>query len=483
MSNILGIDIGAYSVKAVGLKTTLRNVELVMSKELILPQPNNLMSEENINSIKDFFNIEGLKTYEIIVGIPSYNISTHIVNIPFKEDKLIKQAIGPELENVSPFSLEESIMDYTILNKNSDGASAITFSANSGLLKQFLETLFHAGIDPNVIDVNHCAYSNLTTYIKVQEPFVVIDIGQMHTSLSFINELGVFVTRDIKIGASMLDMSNDDEPKNDAKLLNLVKAIEHAVNMAEKHFNITVQTAIFAGRFAEKALTFGKHLGVPVYSLPLNDIASAIIGENISIESKYTLAFAYAARNIMKKPRNIINLRQHTFQFKRAIEQIRGRMITTISIAAVLIAILITSISYSYISQKHQRNLLYNKLNRIFTDAFPDQLSMGDPIGAMKSLVSKEAKKAENATSAVPMIELLREISNGIPKNVQVDVRDLSVDPEQITLTGKVNSIDAVDKIVAGIKGFSTIKDVEVVDTRKSVDQNGFDFQLKIILK
>ncbi len=483
MGNIFGIDIGRYSVKLIGLKISLRAVECIVSKEFIFPENTSFLSDANTDSLKKFFAVEGLESADVIVGIPSDIVSVHTISVPFVKDKFIAQAIGPELEEVSPFSLENTIMDYSVVRREHDRTTAITFALHTDTMKQWLDALLRVGLDPTVIDVSHCAYSNLSAYLKLNEPFVVIDIGHAHTSLSFIDNNGLFMARDIKINAPMMGLIYNADAINEAVKSVFIKELKLSINMVERKFNTNINTAVFAGSFSGKANLFEKPLDLQTFSLSLKEIIKEIIGGDCIIESRYALAFAHTLRNIMGKPRNVINLRKGSFAFQHAMEQIKGSLIKTISIAGLLVTVLIVNLAYGYISLNHKKHVMDKKMLQVFSEAFPKEPSFDDPLGTMRYLVSKEKKKAENLSGSIPVTELLREISAGIPKNIEVNVTELSVDPEQITLRGTVPTIDGVDKIVTGIRNFNTIKDVKVIDTRRSTDQKSFEFQLSITLK
>ncbi|MCL5276527.1 MAG: pilus assembly protein PilM [Deltaproteobacteria bacterium] len=487
MANIFGIDIGRYSLKVVNVKTTLRGIEYTGAKEFVFPRDTGLGSEENVESLKEFFTIEGLSASEVIVGIPSDMVSVHTISVPFTDDKLVSQAIGTELEGVSPFSLEETIMDYNVLRKDRSGeqasTQAITFSMNTDTMKQWLDLLMRIGVDPNIIEVAHSSYANLSAYLKLEGPFVIVDIGHMHTSLTFINDSGVFMARDLRISAPMLGLVPGADTLNESIKAFFVKELKLSISTVERKIGADIASVVFAGRLADKGRVFEKDLGLPVFSLPINDIARTLMDERASIGPEYGLACALALRNVIRKPRNLINLRRGSFKFQRAIEQIKGKLVATLGIAGLIIIVSMVSMAYGYIGLKHRSGLLEKKMYALFHDAFPNEPSLGDPLGTMKYLVSQEKKKSEDLSGSIPVIEVLRELSTGIPKDVKVDVTELSIDPEQITLRGRTPTIDNVDKIVIGIKNFNTIKDVKVIDTRKTADQKAFEFQLGINLK
>ncbi len=483
MGNIFGIDIGRYSVKMVGIKTTMRGSELNLSKEFIFPEGTGVFSDSNVNSLKDFFTVEGLASSDVIVSIPSDLISVHTISVPFTNDKFIAKAVGSELEEVSTVSLEETTMDYNIIRKEEEHSSVITFSINSDTMKLWLDALLLLGLDPNTVGVSHCAYANLATYLKLDNPFVIIDIGHAHTSLSFIDGNGLLMARDIRITAPMMGLTSGKLTPGEEVKNTFIDQIKFAVDAVEKKHNVKTETAVFAGRFSGAGSLFEKQLGMQTFSVPANDIARVVVNENTSVEPHYTLALALAMGSIMKRPLNTVNLRRGSFRFQRAIEQIKGRLLTTLSIAGLLVIMVIVNISYGYVSLSRKRNILETRMHALFKKAFPHEPSLGDPLGTMQYLVAKEKKKAENLSSSTPATELLRELSTAIPKDIKVDVTELSIDPEQISLIAKTPTIDAIDKIVAGIKNLSNVKDVKVIDTNRSADQKSFKFQLSIKLK
>ncbi len=483
MAEIFGIDIGRYSLKVVNLKTTLRGVEYAGSKEFVFPQGTDLGSGENEEKLREFFAIEGLSASDVIVGIPSDMVFVHTIMVPFTEDKFIAQAIGTELEEVSPFSSEDTIMDYNILRKQQSDTQVITFSMNTEAMKQWLDQLTRIGLDPNVIEIAHSSYANLSAYLQIDGPYVIVDIGHAHTSLTFINDGGLCMARDLRISAPMLGQKPGAEALNEPMKSFFIKELKLSINMVERKIGSDITAVVFAGRFADRGRLFESDLGLQIFSLPLDEIARTLIGERVSIGPAYGLACALALRNVIKRPRNLINLRRGSFKFQRVIEQIKGKLAVTLGIVGLIVGVSIASMAYGYASLKHGSNLIEKKMYALFSQAFPNEPSLGDPLGTMKYLVAKEKKKAENLSGSLPVIEVLREISTGIPRNVKVDVTELSIDPEQITLRGKTPTIDNVDKIVMGIKSFNTIKDVKVIDTRRTADQKAFEFQLSISLK
>jgi len=483
MADVLGIDIGRYSIKIAGIRTTIRGARLNLLKEFVFPQGSSLFSDSNVDALKTFFAIEELTSSNIIVSLPSDLVAVHTISVPFTENKFISKAVATELEGVTTISLEESVMDYNIIQKAQDHSLLITFSISNDAMKTWLDALSLLDIDPNIVCVSHCAYSNIAAFLKLDDPFIILDIGHSHTSLSFMNKDGLFLARDLKIGAQALGLTSERNAINEQAATLLVNQIKFAIDVAEKRYNTQIRAVIFAGRFYETGKLLEKQLEIETFSLPINDIAKAALTDSPPLEPQYSLALALALSNVIKKPRNLINLRKGQFQFKRAIEQIRGRLFTTVGILAVLVIMFIVNISYGYISLNQKKNILENKMHELFKRAYPNEPSLGDPFGTMKYLVSKEKKRVENLSSSIPTVEMLRELSTAIPKDVTVDVTELSIDPEQITLIGKTPTIDAIDKIVAGIKTLDTIKDVKVIDTSRSADQKSFKFQLSITLK
>lgn len=483
MSSTFGIDIGRYSIKMVGIKTTIRGSELVLTREFVFPEGSGIFSDTNTGGLHDFFAVDGLSSSDVIVSIPSDLISVHTISVPFTNEKFIAKAIAPELEEVSASSVEETTMDYHVIQKTDEQSTAMTFSMNSDTLKVWLDTLLLFGLDPNILDVPHCAYANLATYLKLDTPFVVIDIGHAHTSLSFMDSNGLFMARDIRMSSSLLGLTPGSTQAGDQARTMFVKQVKFAIDAAEKKYAKKVTAAVYAGRFSEAGSVFEKQLELQTFSVPLNDIVRVAVNENASLDPQYTLALSLILRSIMKRPRSLVNLRTGVFKFQRIIEQIKGKLVTTLTIAGLLIVLLIANTASSYVGLRRTKNALDAQMHTLFKQAFPGEPTLGDPLGTMHYLVSKERKKAENISGSIPDIEILRELSSAMPKDIKVDVTELSMDPEQITLIGKTPTIDAIDKIVAGIKNLSSIKDVKILDTTRSADQKSFKFQLSITVK
>src|SRR3990167_860694 len=114
---ILGIDIGSYSVKIALLSRSFRHFELERYYEQVIPQGGRLSREEATASVlKTLVEKNELTADVIAVSLPAHQVSCRVIELPFTNAKKIEQTIEFELEGHVPLPLEDMLVDYHILS-------------------------------------------------------------------------------------------------------------------------------------------------------------------------------------------------------------------------------------------------------------------------------------------------------------------------------------------------------------------------------
>ena len=145
---MLGLDIGDFSIKAVQVAGGLKGYRVVSCTRITIDSKEGL--ETTLNRLFESIpsNSAGCKT-----SLHTSQISFRNLTMPFSDRKKISQTIGFELEPLLPFPIDTMTTDY-VLSKNADENRVLTASIQEDMLKDYLETLAHHHVDPNVVDID-----------------------------------------------------------------------------------------------------------------------------------------------------------------------------------------------------------------------------------------------------------------------------------------------------------------------------------------
>jgi len=191
---VVGLDIGATSIKMIRLEASLFRFEFVDFSEHPLPVNVDLPWEQLVtNVLQVLFSDRGMKADRVVVSLPGRNVSARILTLPFSDRKKIDQTLPFEIESLIPLPLEDILLDYQVLEKTPEGAKVLVLFTEKSFLESHLDLLKEAGIDPNVILPSSVALANLWKEVPSdeQEPFAVVDFGESETSLCVVHNGGI----------------------------------------------------------------------------------------------------------------------------------------------------------------------------------------------------------------------------------------------------------------------------------------------------
>ncbi|MBI4822504.1 MAG: pilus assembly protein PilM [Deltaproteobacteria bacterium] len=230
----VGVDVGAYSVKAVVLEDSIRGHRVVAAKELPYPPLEGSATSDDLRSrreatIRVLLADPALASDRYVAAFPGENVTLRFVTLPFTDAKKVELALPSEVADMVPFDLDEAILSHEIIEKRDDGCSSLAALVKRDRVESFLAEAAAAGLDPRSIVVDVLALFNLYSHYlsndgsKAESPsaaipgtdtFVlprpggppdarlVVDIGHTRTLVLAAGEHGVAHVRVIRAGGA-----------------------------------------------------------------------------------------------------------------------------------------------------------------------------------------------------------------------------------------------------------------------------------------
>ena len=178
LTNIVGLDIGSHSLKAVEFRQSLRGFEIVALRELARPETDASISE----LIAHFVTMYHLPTEHIVASIAGNRVSTRRLSFPFRDSKKLAQAIPFELEADTLFEIDDVLIDWEIVGGDRNHADTVATIATRTEVAERMWMLTEAGCEPRTLEAEGLVLGNLSTLFPLDGTRLLVDIGHTKTT-------------------------------------------------------------------------------------------------------------------------------------------------------------------------------------------------------------------------------------------------------------------------------------------------------------
>ncbi|MCX5791821.1 MAG: type IV pilus assembly protein PilM [Elusimicrobia bacterium] len=224
---IIGIDIGNYSVKLVCFteekKTvTLKDwgvIQLAIKPDTPPDEKKAIISEE----IKNYLKKKGIEARRAAASVSGNSVIVRYVKLPKLSHKELALTINVEAEPFIPFDINDVRLTYAILNDLTEDGEAkmetVLVAAKKEAVQDKIDILEGAGLDPVIVDVDSFALENLYARLAPASEsgsVLFLNIGQKVTNLSIVTQGVTRVVRDIFIAGATFDKAIAKALKTDA---------------------------------------------------------------------------------------------------------------------------------------------------------------------------------------------------------------------------------------------------------------------------
>ncbi|MFQ5456099.1 MAG: type IV pilus assembly protein PilM [Nitrospirota bacterium] len=521
---IVGIDIGDSSIKVVQLKRGMMNLELRESFVREIPQNTALSRDDDIADIlRELFHSKKIRGDILTVSMPCRSLSTRIITLPFADPKKIEQVIGYEIENQIPFSIDEVIIDYQIIESNPEGSKILVIIAPKETIRSNLSLLSKAGIDPSIIDIDSFAlYSFSQYYLKNgQDDVIIIDIGASTTAVAFIVNRRLYGIRNITMGGDTLTMSiskrlsiSFDEAERykyemelsrdgsftynsgegdiiiKGELDALVTEIKNTIHIYETETERSMPYLFICGG-GSKLRGIREYLSIEL-NKEITDISKSdpssktgLIDKNgdISHDPLFSHGLGLVLREALKKRGSEINLRKEEFVYGKIAKESISKLVSLLGAGILVIILLLSNLYLKYYIADIRVKGLKEEIRGIFKKQFPDVKNIVNEIHQIKGKI-KELKRDVSVlgNSDFTILNILKELTESIPDDTKIDIHDLTIDNDKIRIEAETDSFESADKIKNEFNKIGFIKDVNISDAKVSADQTKVKFRINITI-
>ena len=515
---ILGIDIGSSRIKVVQVSRGLRASQMTGYGSARLPADAD--PQQVATTLAGLISEENLESDRYLVALPTNETFLRRLSFPFSAPRKIAQVIDFEIEPGLPLPLDAVQVDFVKTVPRPDGTHGVLAAAfPKGVLDPLLSALQEVGIQPEVVDLDGSGLFFVAGQLKqhLPEQFAILDIGQRKTNLFYQNRGKDIYLRSLNIGcgqmsrkiAEILGISVDEAVEKvfsmglDGEATTAVQsALISEVESLAREIELSLMAAKVQDRefWPELMLLSGggslikglpealeKALGIKVRCLVDMENLGLLdqFGEHIADVPVFSVAAGLAFKGTS---------RRMGFNFQA--EEIRGQsplikwrhQLSYGLVACALVAFAwLGSTGIDIYTKKQRLARIDQSVEEVFRRSIPQFKGSVRPeqyasivknkIDELNQSVALFGADARHHSSA----ELLRVISQAIPKDLDVTVSLLTVDNERVRLSGRADAFNTVDGVKNRLAALEDFDQVTITGAKAATDGKGVQFGLELL--
>jgi type IV pilus assembly protein PilM len=208
--NLVGLDIGSSSVKAVELGKKGANLQLLnlgfenLQTDTIVD--GQIMELNNVsNVIAHIFNEHQIRTNRVVAGVSGHSVIVKNIVLPQMSSEELQESFSWHAEEHIPFDIADVNLDYELTGKSTETLHVLMAACKSDKIANVKQAIQLAGKQPVIIDVDAFALQNcyeLNYQPKAGEVVALLNIGAATMNINILNGSRSVFARDASVGGS-----------------------------------------------------------------------------------------------------------------------------------------------------------------------------------------------------------------------------------------------------------------------------------------
>jgi len=208
--NLVGLDIGSSSVKAVELQRKGGTLHLInlgyenLQADTVVD--GQIMELNNVsNVIANIFNEHQIKTNRVAAGVSGHSVIVKNIVLPQMSQEELQESFSWHAEEHIPFDIADVNLDYQLTSSSAESLHVLMAACKSDKIANVKQAIQLAGKNPVIIDVDAFALQNCyeVNYLpKTGEVVALLNIGAATMNINILNGIRSIFARDASVGGS-----------------------------------------------------------------------------------------------------------------------------------------------------------------------------------------------------------------------------------------------------------------------------------------
>jgi type IV pilus assembly protein PilM len=214
--SVVGLDIGAHSIKVCELSGDLGKIKLDKFGKFVLSEAAIIEDEvqkpqEIIDGIMEAINRAKIRSKVVCLGLYGPNTMTKRLSTPEGTKEEIEDHVMWEAEQYITFGADESMIDFHVIGENEGGGKdTLVAAAKNEVIENYLKLLKSAKLNGKIVDLNVIALSNIFEEVakdnldEYSTGTLLLDFGAQSTKVVVYKRGGPIFTKEIPVGGSLI---------------------------------------------------------------------------------------------------------------------------------------------------------------------------------------------------------------------------------------------------------------------------------------
>src|SRR6188474_2012958 len=208
--NLVGLDIGSSSVKAVELAKKGTSLQLLnlgfenLQTDTIVD--GQIMELNNVsNVISHIFSEHQIRTSRVAAGVNGHSVIVKNIVLPQMSQEELQESFAWHAEEHIPFDISDVNLDYHVTDITDEAIHVLMAACKRDKVANLKQAIQLAGKQPAVIDVDAFALQNCYELNYQPEPgqiVALLNIGASTTNINILNGNRSVFTRDASVGGN-----------------------------------------------------------------------------------------------------------------------------------------------------------------------------------------------------------------------------------------------------------------------------------------
>jgi general secretion pathway protein L len=511
--NVVGLDIGSYSVKVAELAAGLRGAEFTRFTELLLPR--GAASEEVEATIQLFLQSRNISPEVLVSALPTERLTQRHLRFPFAGAKKVAAAIGFEIDEELPVPLSDVVLAHEQVLARPDQTDVLVAIASRADVEQHLASLRRMELEPRIVEVEGASLANLTSYLGLSDVSrLVLDVGHSKTNVCLLVDGRPIGLRRVPIGgrhlsdalARDLRLSPDaaEEHKHEQGVFEpgSVKPVSPGVRDLLDRLAREVLRSVQAiagdpldpvsptevllcggsARLRGLPEFFEERTGLPARVLEVSREGEGAERFAEAGAALYAQAAALALRGSSTERITQSDFRQADLAYAPDLTGLRPQLRIAVGLFALFLVLWVASAGSRAWLEGRRSAALRADIGSIHEQVF-GAAPQGEPIESLEKRAAETRALAAHlgvTGKGLSVLEILRQISALTPAGLDVSFDELTVERQSIVARGHTSDFVSADQLKAELAKFPGFQRVLVTDVKTDARRGGKTFTVSI---
>ena len=239
-SEVLGLDIGSSTVKLIQMRKDNGNYKVAAAgmAEIANGTEDKSQIETNITkAIHKCFQSVSVKTNLAVCSVCGPEVAVRYFKFPSLQTEEIPGAILLEAEQVCPFNIGESAVEYQLIPNGDDNISGVFVAATNNLIKAKRQLVKNASLNSVLMDVDGLALLNCLSQYENAGTIgatAILNVGSRFTNLAIIGDNSLPFVRDISYAGNDIVKKIAEENEVSQETISKILSGEEGAGLLQK---------------------------------------------------------------------------------------------------------------------------------------------------------------------------------------------------------------------------------------------------------